>query len=237
MTNKTPQGDDLAKDAPENDFDQQVKTKTPDTPEQGAEQVISKDDFVQENDTSNEEKAKAKDRASARKEMEEKNIEFALNKFVETDEDGEMSFEKVPNHLKWTVDKIKQRFLPEEAPIPQTHDIDSLVNKRLDEREFWAKLDWLLSDESLDSTQKADIRDKFKELKAQWVKSDMYAINEAEKFVKSQSKQVKWTMPNLGRPVDLSKNVYTNEELSNMSQEDYDQVMNQVENGKIQITK
>jgi hypothetical protein len=166
MTTKTPQGDELIQATHENELSQQVNTDNADTTKVDEQVTISKDDFIQQTNPVDSKAIEAKE--VRRKEQEDKNVDFVFNKFVETDEDGNVSFDKVPNQWKWTVDKIKDRFTPEEKHTPtQTPDIDALVNQRLDKREFDGKIQALLEDSSLDSTQKADIRDKFKELKAQ----------------------------------------------------------------------
>ena len=167
-------------------------------------------------------------------------VKTVFDKFVSVDDNGSLDLSGVPAEYSWTKEHIlKSASNPLEQKIQQhsMNDVENMFNQKLSEREFDWAIQKLVSDESLEPWEKADIRDEFLRLKNLWIRSDIIALQEAESKIRNQNKKIIGTMPKIWRPsVQYSSSLISQDKLSSLWQTEYNRVMGLIENWQMTIT-
>ena len=218
------------------------KQSPTDTPLKGTEQPWTKEikpeDFW---DQKTAEELKTEDDESRRKLLADDQrmdwrIDMVFNKYVKTS-DWKLDFSWVPTEFQWLVPKIEQRyFQPEGNKTDDTNkDLTKVVNQQLELRDYKNLQQEIIKSDDFDKTQKLEIASKYKELKAQWIKSDLYALTQAKETITNQTRQISWTIPDVWKAPDLTRNTYTSAELSRLPQDAYNSIMDKVESWAVHI--
>lgn len=189
-------------------------------------------------------KAKAENKSTVDKDTEKKEradkiVKTTFEKFVSVDDNGSLDLSGIPNELAWTKEHIlKSASNPLEQKFQQHSlwDVEEMFNQKLTEREFDWAIQKLVSDDSLEPWDKAEIRDEFIRLKGLWIKSDIIALQEAESKIRNQHQRIIGTMPKIWRPsIQHTWTSITNDKLSSLWQTEYNRVMGMIEKGQMTL--
>ena len=199
---------------------------------------VSKEDFIQKQEvkTQQNDEIIQKEREARAESI----ADSVYNRFVEVDDNWSLDFSKVPKDMQWAVWRIQKKFqnpLAEEPHYQTPVDVNSIVEQKFKEKEFESEVSNIISDDSLSDEQKEEIKQEYLTL-SKWT-HNADALRKAKELVQLRhwSKKIIWNMPNLWKPsVDWSKkSVITNEQLSWMSQKDYERYTDLAKDGKITI--
>ena len=109
------------------------------------------------------------------------------------------------------------------------------VNSELAERDFKNQLQELVNDSEITPEQKSAIKDKYLDLRKQWISSKTEALKIARQiaWVNVQPKKIVWVFPKQGVVPKSYLKTVTMESLSWLWQSEYSAIMDKVDSGEI----